>query len=121
MDEFIRIFDLSNHHLQHISFKDMNLTCSLMLQFFDVIEMKKNMENGSLKKLEFIDIAFGCSSSISANDKNTLRDKILQIIVPQSPKKIELNERINTEITQQQRNKLSSYQIQELERTFKIN
>ena len=44
---------------------------------------------------------------------------LLQILIPESPKAIELNERLKREITQKQREKLHSWQICKIENNIK--
>ena len=114
---FTDIGDLSNKVLEYILFDNVNLISSSMLRFFDVIEMKKIMHNGALRRMDFIDANFLVHNDIQ-NIITTLHN-ILSIIVPQSPKAIELSKRMKTEITLQQRKKLSCYQIENLENEIK--
>ena len=46
-------------------------------------------------------------------------ENLLQLIIPESPKDIELNQRLSKEISDEQRNKLHSWQIEKLENNIR--
>ena len=71
----------------------------------DVKRLFAFVQNSSVKQLSIVNMR------ISHND--------LEILVPESPKAIELNERLSNEITSKQRKKLCSWQIKKLENNIK--
>ena len=72
------------------------------------------LHNPCIKRIHIDD-----TNHILPKKKEKQGDNFLQLLVPESPKAIELNQRLETEISDEQHHKLYSWQIEKLENDIK--
>ena len=85
-----------------------SLELGLRYSLIEMTRLASFLENSSVKHIRFIG---GGSGRQYFGDQI---ETVLQLLVPESPKTIELNQRLSKEITQKQRENLYSWQIEDL-------
>ena len=93
------------------------LSCCPFLEIKDVNNTLMSQVIPFLTRSRIKRLDFRCGSDRRMNYSEA--NNLLQILIPESPKAIELNQRLSTEITAKQRQRLHSWQIEKLENNIK--